>query len=348
MLVTAEIDVEPEEPRDLIRRRIRDRYLAAEDNRRSSGIDCATLSRCLGFRAVQGHRCVRQSIAARELGEATHVAIGLLAYEVEAAAAILELPAASGRKHGDDNVRHLGDLRHERKEGLARYFDYSRIDYRAQRQGGGTAVQQADLPHKLSWPNGRRIMALASERINYFNLALLHVHEAVRLFARLGHDRALGIRHYLPRRPQCLNMRGRKWCPYHLAQIFAYRLHQAHSAVGMPAELVIGKGEAPLISPVIGLALTRRTGAKSLARPRDALDSLENVLDVPYSGPRIHHDQPQHPASVEYGRTDIAVAALIQFFLDLPVDPVGVFADLIAKPKAQDVRMGLVHGLKNP
>jgi hypothetical protein len=59
MLVAAEVNVEPEEPRYLIRRRIRDRYFAAEDNRRSSGIDCATLSRCLGFRAVQGHRCVR-------------------------------------------------------------------------------------------------------------------------------------------------------------------------------------------------------------------------------------------------------------------------------------------------
>src|SRR6266404_4792492 len=158
-----------------------------------------------------------------------HVAIGLLAYEVEAAAAIVELSAASGRKHGDNDVRHLGDLRHERKEGLARYFDYSRIDCRAQRQGGGTAIQQADLPHKLSWPNGRRIMALAGEWINYFNLALLDVHEAVRLFALLHHDRALGIRHYLPRRPQCLNMRAGKWCPYHLAQIFAYRLHAGSS-----------------------------------------------------------------------------------------------------------------------
>src|ERR1700746_2319929 len=59
---------------------------------------------------------------------------------------------------------------------------------------GGTAVQQADLPHKLSWPNGRRIMALASERINYFNLAFLDVNEAVRLFALVHHDRALGIR----------------------------------------------------------------------------------------------------------------------------------------------------------
>src|SRR6516162_2857736 len=154
MLVAAEIDVESEEPCDLIRRRIRDRYLAAEDNRRSSGIDCATLSRCLGFRAVQGHRGVRQSIAARELGDAAHVAIGLLSYEVEAAAAILELPAASGSKHGHDEVRHLGDLRHERKEGLAWHFDYSRVDHRAQRQGGGTAVQQADLPREQGWPNG--------------------------------------------------------------------------------------------------------------------------------------------------------------------------------------------------
>src|ERR1700745_41975 len=165
----------------------------------------------------------------RARSDATHVAIGLLSYEEEASAAILELSAASGRKHGDDDVRHLGDLRHERKEGLAWYFDYSRIDYRAQRQGGGTAVQQADLPHKLSWPNGRGIMALASERINYFNLALLDVHEAVRLFALLGHDRALGIRDYFPRRPQCLNMRAGKWCPYHLAQIFAYRLHARSS-----------------------------------------------------------------------------------------------------------------------
>src|SRR5215471_8002533 len=229
MLVAAEVDVEPEEPRYLIRRRIRDRYFAAEDNRCSSGIDSATLSRCLGFRAVQGHRCVRQPIAARELSDATHVAIGLLTYEVEAAAALVELRAAPGRKHGDDDVRHLGDLRHERKEGLARYFDNSRINYRAQRQGGGTAVQQADLPHELSWPKGRRVIALASERINYFNLALLDVHEAVHLFALLGHDRALGMRHYLPRRPQCLNMRAGEWCPYHLAQIFAYRLHPSSS-----------------------------------------------------------------------------------------------------------------------
>src|SRR4029077_2761475 len=72
-------------------------------------------------------------------------------------------------------------------------------------------------------------MALASERINYFNLALLDVHEAVRLFALVHHDRTLGIRHYLSRRPQCPNMRAGKWCPYHLAQIFAYRLHAGSS-----------------------------------------------------------------------------------------------------------------------
>src|SRR6202007_2505006 len=196
LLVAAEVNVEPEEPRYLIRRRIRDRNFAAEDNRRSSGIDCAALSRCLGFRAVQGHRYVRQPIAARELSDATHVAIGLLAYEVEAAAAIFELPAASGRKHSDDNVRPLGNLRPERQEGLARYFDHPRIACRTQGQGRGTAVQQTDLPHKLCWPNGRRIMALASERIDYFNLALLDVHEAVRLFALGHHDRALGIRTY--------------------------------------------------------------------------------------------------------------------------------------------------------
>src|ERR1700758_1658192 len=72
-------------------------------------------------------------------------------------------------------------------------------------------------------------MALAGERIDYFNLALLDVHEAGRLFALVHHDRALGIRHYLPRRPQCLNMRAGKWCPYHLAQIFADRLHAGSS-----------------------------------------------------------------------------------------------------------------------
>ena len=59
MLVAAEVDVEPEESRYLVRGRIRDRCCAAEDNRRSAGIDCATLSRCLGVRAVQGHRCIR-------------------------------------------------------------------------------------------------------------------------------------------------------------------------------------------------------------------------------------------------------------------------------------------------
>ena len=225
MLVAAEVDVQPEEPRYLIRRRIRDRYFAAENNCRGSGIDCATLSRRLGFRAVQRDRRVRQPIAARELRDTTHVAIGLLPDQIQAAAAVVELPAASGSKHGDDDVRHLGDLRHERKEGFARYLDHSRIDHRAQRQGGGTAVQQADLPHKLGWANGGRIMAFASKRIDHLDLAFLDIDEAIRLFARLGHDRALGICHDFARRPQCLHMRGGKWCPYHLAQVFAYGFH---------------------------------------------------------------------------------------------------------------------------
>src|SRR5580704_17552284 len=225
MLVAAEVDVKSEEPRYLIGCRVRDRYFAAENNCWGSGIDCATLSRCFGLRAVQGDRYVRQPVATRKFGDATYIAIGRLADQVKVAAAVLELPATAGSEHGNDDVRHLGDLRHKRKEGLAWYLNHSRIDYRAQGQRGGTAVQEADLPHKLRWPNGRRIMSFASERIDYFNLAFLDVHEAVRLFTRLRHDRALGICHHFARRPQCLHVRGGKWCPYHLAQVFAYRLH---------------------------------------------------------------------------------------------------------------------------
>src|ERR1700744_4534776 len=42
MLIAAEVDVESEEPRDLIRRLIGDRPLAAEYDGRNTGIDCAT------------------------------------------------------------------------------------------------------------------------------------------------------------------------------------------------------------------------------------------------------------------------------------------------------------------
>ncbi len=225
MLVAAEVDVKPEEPRYLIRRRIRDRYFAAENHCRGSGIDCATLSRRLGFRAVERDRRVRQPIATRELRDTTHVPIGFLADQIQTAAALVELPAASSRKHGNDDVRHLGDLRQERKEDLARYLDHSRIDHRAQRQGGGTAIQQADLPHELGWADGRRIVTFASERIDYLNLTFLDIDEAIRSFAGLGHDRALGVGHDLARRPQRLHMRGGKWCPYHFAQVLAYGFH---------------------------------------------------------------------------------------------------------------------------
>ena len=87
---------------------------------------------------------------------------------------------------------------------------------------------------------------------------------------------------------------------------------------------------------------------KSLARPRDALDSLENVLDVPCLRPRIHDDDAQNPAAIEHGRADIAIAAFIEFFLDLPVNPVGVLAVWLAKAKAQDVRMRFMQRLKTP
>jgi len=66
---------------------------------------------------------------------------------------------------------------------------------------------------------------------NYFNLALLDVHEAVRLFALLGHDRALGYVTTLPAARMPQPARG-KVVSYHLAQIFAYRLH-AGSQVGL-------------------------------------------------------------------------------------------------------------------
>src|SRR5580704_14381843 len=114
MLVAAEGDVKPEEPRYLIGCRVRDRYFAAENNCWGSDIDCATLSRRLGFRAVERDRRVRQPIATRELRDTPHVPIGLLSDQIQAAAALLELPATSSSKHGDDDVRHLGDLRQER------------------------------------------------------------------------------------------------------------------------------------------------------------------------------------------------------------------------------------------
>jgi len=117
-----------------------------------------------------------------------------------------------------------------------------------------------------------------------------------------------------------------------------------YGSFGADSQSLKGRPKAAAVPTDLGL---HPTSDSCSARPSDTLDSLENVFDVHYLGPRIHHDQPQNPSTVEYGRTDIAVAALIQFFLDLPVNPVGVFGALIAKPKAQDVRMGFVQGLKN-
>jgi hypothetical protein len=90
--------------------------------------------------------------------------------------------------------------------------------------------RRLDLPHELGWTNRRGIMPFASERINDFNLAFLNVNEAVRLLPRLRHDGALGIRHHLTCRPQCLNMRGGRGFPDHLRQIFADRFQEKSSA----------------------------------------------------------------------------------------------------------------------
>ena len=92
-------------------------------------------------------------------------------------------------------------------------------------------------------------MAFASERVDSFDLAFLDVHEAVRLFALLDHDRALGVRRYLARCPQCLHVRGRKRCPYHLAQIFANRLHASSQGCARWHIEYLGRVEAICAGP---------------------------------------------------------------------------------------------------
>ena len=111
-------------------------------------------------------------------------------------------------------------------------------------------------------------MTFARERIDHLNLAFLDIDEAVRFFAGLGHDGALGVCHDLARRPQRLHMRGGKWCPYHLAQVLPYGLHGCPQRLQFREWYKVREIRSPLIfgSVTLGRHLPLVAGALEFKR----------------------------------------------------------------------------------
>ncbi len=123
------------------------------------------------------------------------------------AVAFVELAAAARRKHRDDDVGHLRDLRHQRQHRFARHLDHAGVSNRAHRHRPGAAVQKSDLAHELRRTERGGQMAFVGIGIDHLDLAFLDIDKAIRRFAGPREKRTRRIGRDLARLAQRLNVR---------------------------------------------------------------------------------------------------------------------------------------------
>ena len=71
---------------------------------------------------------------------------------------------------------------------------------------------------------------------------------------------------------------------------------------------------------VILYLILNRSKSPSPAHPDcELLHPAQHVADIVSRRPWVHHDNPQHSATVEHSGTDVAKAAFIELFLDCPM-----------------------------
>ena len=157
-----------------------------------------------GFGTTQWQRDVGNVVAARKLRDAPHIPIVVFADQPQAADPLLELAAAARRKHRDDDVGHLRNLRHQRHHRFSRHLDHPCVSHCAHRHRPSAAVQKGDLAHKLCRTERRGQMAFVGVGIHHFDLAFLDIHEAIHRLAGPRQKRALRIARNRPGGAQCI------------------------------------------------------------------------------------------------------------------------------------------------
>ena len=223
--VVAQVTIKAKQARDLLRCRIRHDDVAAEDYRRLRHRDGAAFRSAGGFVTVQSERRVGNAVSAREFCNAPHVTVLVLADQLQRAVTVVELPPAARGKHRDDDVGHLGDLRHQRQHRLARHLNYPRLPNRTHCKRPDPRIEERNLPHELGRPKRGRQMPLVRVRIYDLDLAILDICEPVSRIARLGEKHPARICHRRPRHTQRRNMPLRQRRTRHLPKISPDRLH---------------------------------------------------------------------------------------------------------------------------
>ena len=100
------------------------------------------------------------------------------------------MPPTPSGQHRDNDVRHLGYLRHQPKHFAPRDFDNPGWPGRAHRHRPVAAAQERDLRHELAGPEGGRRKALAGERVHHLDFTLLDIGEAIDWLSGTGEKRA--------------------------------------------------------------------------------------------------------------------------------------------------------------
>ncbi len=111
-----------------------------------------------------------QPVTAGEFGDAAHVAIDLLPYQHQRSIATLELLPTASREHRDD-VRHLGDVRHEGQHHRAWHLDHARSLSGAELHRPRSAGEERNFGPELGGSQRSGHQTLAGECVDDLDFA---------------------------------------------------------------------------------------------------------------------------------------------------------------------------------
>ena len=165
----------------------------AEDDRRLPPIDLKGQRCCHRIVASCGKTPVWYLVAARELGDPAHGVAVVLADKKQSTVTIIQLTSPPRGENRDNDVRHFGDLRHQRQHRAPFDFDDPCPARSAHLLCPYAATEEPDAAHELTSTKSIRQCALTGHRINDLDLAVLHKDKMVHRVALTNDRRACGV-----------------------------------------------------------------------------------------------------------------------------------------------------------
>mmetsp|Transcript_337 Transcript_337/g.965 ORF Transcript_337/g.965 Transcript_337/m.965 type:complete len:290 (-) Transcript_337:312-1181(-) len=252
----------------------------------------------------------RNAIARGKAGDPAHIAVYLAPDQGQPALRKVHHPPPPRGKNRDDNVGHLGDIRHQLQHIVAAYTQKLRVLHGPPTHKRTAPVQKRQLAKELTRLEGRIAIAFTGGRIHRFGFSGQQIMKGINTFTDLLKPLASGHIHHRAHPAQRGNMVRRQRRAHHRIQISGKALHRFSPVYpGVETEIARPTPVSPNAAHADGFRQNRPAVGTLPSPPRQRAQSrrhspnpLQNGATIcrglsrPKWVPAYRHPQPRHPS----------------------------------------------------